>query len=303
MKEDIKNKPASVKAKLLNLAKSQGIDFDALLLRYMQERFLYRLSVSKHSGHFVLKGGLLLICHNVPHSRPTIDIDFLAQRIKNSHAGLKTIIQDIAHIEYTDGINFDSGSVRSEDIREGAEYHGIRLKIEATLGKARKILQIDVGFGDDVVPQPQEMDFPTILDDQHPRLKVYSLESMIAEKFEAMIKLSLVNSRMKDFYDIYSLALSDDFNGKVLFKAVQAAFARRETPLPENPVVFTKEFYEDKNRQKQWQAYLRKIREKEISDHFSIVMQKINEFLGPIILAINDKAKIPGEWKAPGPWV
>jgi len=302
MKEDVKNKPASVKAKLLNLARSQGIDFDALLLRYMQERFLYRLSVSKHSGHFVLKGGLLLICHDVPHSRPTIDIDFLAQRIKNSHRGLKTVVQDIARIEYADGIIFDPESVHSEDIKEGAGYHGIRLKIRGTLGKARKILQIDVGFGDDVVPEPQGMDFPTILEDRHPRLKVYSLESMIAEKFEAMIKLSFVNSRMKDFYDIYSLALSDNFTGKVLVKAVQAAFARRETPLPEKPVVFTGEFFDDKNRQEQWQAYLRKIREKEITDKFPAVMRKINEFLGPVILAINDKAKIPGEWKAPGPW-
>ena len=240
--------------------------------------------------------------HEVPHSRPTIDIDFLAQRIKNTHVGLATILQNIARIDDTDGIVFDPESVCSEDIREGAEYHGIRLRIMASLGKARKVLQIDVGFGDAIVPQPLEMEFPTILEEIHPRLKVYSLESMIAEKFEAMIKLSFMNSRMKDFYDIYSLALSDDFTGRTLVKAVQAAFVKRETSVPEKPTVFTKEFYEDKTRQKQWQAYLRKIREKEISDHFPAVIEKISEFLMPVILAMNSKAKVPSKWKAPGPW-
>ncbi len=152
MKKEIKNKTASVKAKLLNIAKSENIDFNAVLLRYFQEKFLFRLSISEYSKYFVLKGGLLLICLNIPKMRPTIDIDFLAEHIKNDLIELENIFKNISKIGCNDGVQFDSLSIKSERIKENADYEGIRIKIDVFLGTARKKLQMDIAFGDVVIP-------------------------------------------------------------------------------------------------------------------------------------------------------
>ena len=296
MKKEVKNKAASVRAKITNIARAEGIDFDALLLRYFQERFLYRLAISKFSDRFVLKGGLLLICLKIPAVRPTKDIDFLAEQVKNDPADVEHIFRDIAKVTCDDRIKFSSSSITTERIKEDAGYEGIRLKIEATLGQARKRLQMDIGFGDIIIPEAKVIEFPTLLEEKPPRVKVYSIESIISEKFEAIVKLAMANSRMKDFYDVYSLSLSHSFQGRRLKKAVETTFQKRKTPIPDNPMVFRTEFYENKERQKQWTAFLRKLRLHDINQEFSEIMKRIINFLEPVVISIGDRTRIDKSW-------
>ena len=303
MKKEVKNKAPSVRAKITNIARAEGIDFDALLLRYFQERFLYRLSISKFSDHLVLKGGLLLICLKMPAVRPTKDIDFLAEQVKNDPAYLEHIFKAIAEVYCDDGVKFNASSITSERIKEDADYEGIRLKIEATLGQARKRLQIDIGFGDIIIPEAKVIEFPTLLEEKPPKVRVYSIESIISEKFEAMVKLAMANSRMKDFYDVYSLSLSHNFQGNRLKKAIESTFQKRKTPIPDNPLVFQAEFYGNKERQKQWTAFLRKLRLHDVNQEFSEIMKRIINFLEPVVISIRGRTRIDKSWdNTTGSW-
>lgn len=298
MKREVKNKAASIRAKLMNVARAEKIDFDALLLRYFQERFLHRLAISKFSDHFVLKGGLLLICLKMPRSRPTKDIDFLAEQVKNDPAELEYIFADIANLPCDDGVKFNPLSITSERTKEDADYEGIRLKIDATLGQARKRLQMDIGFGDIIIPKAKLMEFPTLLEEKPPRVKVYSMESIISEKFEAMVKLAMANSRMKDFYDTFTLSISHNFQGNRLKKAIESTFQRRKTSMPDNPLVFRLEFHNDKGRQKQWTAFLRKSRLHDVNREFNEIIGRITTFLKPIVISIKDKTRMDKSWDA-----
>lgn len=295
MKREIKNKPASIRAKLMNIARAEKIDFDALLLRYFQERFLCRLAISRFSDHFVLKGGLLLICLKLPRSRPTKDIDFLAEQVKNDPAELEYILRNIADLHCDDGVKFNSLSITSERIKEDTDYEGIRLKIDTTLGQARKRLQMDIAFGDIIIPKPKLMEFPTLLEEKSPKVKVYSIESIVSEKFEAMVKLAMANSRMKDFYDIYTLSISHNFQGSKLKKAIDSTFQRRKTPIPDNPLVLRTEFHNDEGRRKQWIAFLRKSR-LDLNQEFNEIMGRITAFLKPIVISIEDKTRMDKSW-------
>ena len=232
----------------------------------------------------------------MPVVRPTKDIDFLAEQVNNDLADIKHIFRDIARIVCDDGIRFNSSSITTERIKEDNDYEGIRLKIEVTLGKARKRLQMDIGFGDIIIPKAKVIEFPTLLEEKPPRVKVYSIESIISEKFEAMVKLAMVNSRMKDFYDVYSLSLSHNFQSNRLKKAIKSTFHIRKTPIPDNPLVFRIEFYENKERQKQWTAFLRKLRLHDINQEFSEIMKKIINFLEPVIISIGDRTRINKSW-------
>jgi predicted nucleotidyltransferase component of viral defense system len=291
MEREVKNKAASIRAKLMNIARAEKIDFDFLLLRYFQERFLYRLAISEFSDRFILKGGLLLICLKMPRSRPTKDIDFLAENIKNDPAELEHIFRSIAEIPCDDGVNFFPSSVTSERIKEDADYEGIRIKIDATLGQARKKLQMDIGFGDVIIPQAMQIEFPTLLEGNQPRLKVYSIESIISEKFEAMVKLAMINSRMKDFYDVYTLSVSNNFQSDSLKKAIESTFRKRKTSIPDNPLIFRLEFHRDKEKQKQWIAFLRKSRLNDVNKEFNEIMKRITSFLKPIVDSIKDETR------------
>jgi len=297
MRKEIKNRSASIKARLMNLARAEKIDFDSLLLRYFQERLLYRLSISDFSDRFVLKGGLLLICLKMPKYRPTKDIDFLAEQIKNDINEIENIFVSIAEMPCNDGVKFIPSSISSERIKEDADYEGIRLKIDGTLGQARKRLQVDIGFGDIITPEATLIEFPSLLDDP-PKVKVYSVESIISEKFEAMIKLAMANSRMKDFYDVYFLSSSHNFKGNELKKAIETTFQRRKTPMPDNPLIFRPEFHRDKERQKMWTAFLRKSRLHDVNQEFSEVMHRITVFLEPMVHSIKGKSEITKSWIA-----
>lgn len=304
MEREVKNKAASVRAKLMNIARAEKIDFDFLLLRYFQERFLYRLAISEFSDRFILKGGLLLICLKMPRSRPTKDIDFLAKEIKNDPVELEYIFKSITAISCNDGVKFISSSLISEQIKENVDYEGIRIKIDATLGQARKKLQMDIGFGDVIIPRAMRMEFPTLLEEKPPRIKVYSIESIISEKFEAMVKLAMVNSRIKDFYDVYTLSVSYNFQSDRLKKAIESTFYRRKTSIPDNPLIFRLEFHRDEEKQRQWSAFLRKSRLHDVNRGFNEIMERITSFLKPIAVSIKDKNKenkiwdsIAGCWK------
>jgi len=205
--------------------------FQELLQYYAMERFLYRLSKSPHSARFVLKGALMLRVWDAPMARPTKDIDLLG-RLENSLENLSTVVREVCAVDVEpDGLVFRPPTVKSERIREDADYQGVRIRFEGSLGTARIAMQLDVGIGDVMVPGPVDIVYPTLLDFPAPRLKGYPRETAIAEKFEAMIKLGTLNSRMKDFYDIWLLSRQFDFDGPTLAQAVTATFANRGTAL------------------------------------------------------------------------
>jgi predicted nucleotidyltransferase component of viral defense system len=258
-KREIKDSGASIRARLTNIAKETKRDFDALLLQYFQERFLYRLSISPFRSTFVLKGALLFLVYGMPFLRPTKDVDFLARSKSKDLVTIKEMIQDIARTDVADGVTFIPESISLENIMEDADYEGIRIKINGSLDKARKTLQIDIAFGDVLVAGPVEMEFPVLLDDQLvPRLKVYSKESTIAEKFQSLVKLNILTSRMKDIYDILFLASHQAFDMHLLHKAIVKTFNRRGTPIEDRKSIFKKEFKSSKEKQTQWIAFLRR---------------------------------------------
>jgi predicted nucleotidyltransferase component of viral defense system len=281
--EKKKNLPASIHQKLLNLARNENRPLNELLQYYAIERFLYRLGESRHSRNFILKGGQMLKVWNAPLARPTIDIDLLG-KTDNTTENLEAIVRECCLITSDDGVIFDTESIKGEPIRKNDEYQGVRIIVKGALGKIRLHLQIDFGFGDAVIPAPIEIELPQLLDAGKPQLLGYTPESSIAEKFQAMIVLDLTNTRMKDFYDIWLLSQNLEFDKEILAKALKETFKRRETPLPKSvPKALTSEFTLDKNKQKQWKAFLRKNR---LDDGISLeeVAGKIKEFIMPIIL-------------------
>ena len=301
---DKKNKVASIQDKLKNISKEENVDFDFVLLRYFQERLLYRLSISSFAYNFVLKGGLLLTCLNFPISRPTKDIDLLAEDLENELETIKEIFIGVSKIEYDDGVKFVSSSIRLERITEDANYEGVRVKIIGTLGKIKKTVQIDIGFGDILVSDADIVEFPSLLGEPT-KLKAYPIESFVSEKFEAMIKLSIFNSRMKDFYDIYQLSYLYNFDGEKLKKAIQETFSRRQTEIPTKaPLIFKEEFYCDKEKQKMWESFLRKNNLSNVNKEFSRVMKRIISFINPIILSINKNTEMKENWDPDkGEWI
>lgn len=294
MTDRIKNITASVKARLANVAKAEALNFDSVLLLFMQERLLYRLSISDYKDRFVLKGGLLILCSTNIKTRPTKDIDFLAKNITNNLDKIKQIFQRICMIEVNDGVFCDPDSITLERITETGNYQGVRLKIKCYLDNTRKLLQLDIGFGDEIVPKETEMNYPVLLDFESPKIKAYSLESVIAEKFEAMLRLSLLNSRMKDFYDIFILSKLKKYDGRVLYEAIYTTLQRRGTPIEGEHVIFAKSFAQDKERTKLWQGYLRRIGKKEIA--FEDIMHRIKLFICPIYENILSENEFFGIW-------
>ena len=302
MSGDIKNMAASVRQRLYNIAKKEKINFDLILLLFMQERLLYRLSISQYNFKFILKGGLLILSKTDIKTRPTRDIDFLGQDVSNDIGEIKSIIKKISQINVNDGVVYDPESITVERITEGADYEGVRIKINSFLGNARKRLQLDIGFGDVIVPKMKEIIYPGLLDFDYPKLNSYTYESVIAEKFEIMLRLSLINSRMKDFYDIYLLSAVESFDGRILQEAIFSTFERRGTPLKKDQKLFNEAFSENKDKIKQWNGYLIKIGQESIS--FKEVMKRIKTFLLPIYECILYEKEFFGEWDSDnGKWV
>jgi hypothetical protein len=294
------NIPASVRQRLLNRARRDQRPFSELLQYYSMERFLYRLSQSPHADQFILKGALMLRAWRSPEFRPTMDIDLLG-RTSNAEAGIVAQIRDILAVEVIpDGVAFVPDSIRAERITEDADYEGIRIRFRGALDSAVVNMQIDIGFGDVVFPGPEASDLPTMLDFPAPRLLCYSRESVIAEKFEAMLKLRELNSRMKDFYDIWLLSRHFDFEGVNLAEAIRLTLDRRGTTLPDEIVAFTEGFIDAK--QVQWKAFTKKLKQDQVPASFAVAVAAVKAFLDPLasMLASGRTARV--HWTAPGPW-
>lgn len=249
----------SVRRRLLNRSRDTGEDYNLLLTRYAIERLLYRLSKSKHADTFVLKGAMLFTVWTGALHRPTRDLDLLGFG-EPSEVRLAEVFREVCRQAVEDdGMSFDGDSVTAEPIRAEHAYAGIRLRLAAKLGNARLNVQVEVGFGDVVMPDARTEPFPTLLDLPAPQLRVYTPESVVAEKFEAMVSLGIANSRMKDFYDAWVLLEQFELDDAALAAAIRATFERRRTPIPSSaPVAFTDEFVTDPNKQRQWTAFLRR---------------------------------------------
>ncbi len=252
------NVPASIRQRLLNVARARDQSFQDLLARFGNERLLYRLSTSPHAGRFILKGATLFAAWSgVPH-RMTRDVDLLGIG-DVSPSTLVSVFRELAAVqtEAEDGLAFDPNSVHSVEIREDNVYGGVRVTLSASLAGALIPLQVDVGIGDAVEPQPEEVELPTLLPLPAPRLRAYPREVVMAEKFEAMVKLGAANSRMKDFYDVWYVAARLEPEPGRLRRAITATFARRGTAIPISiPAALTEEFATDPARTSMWQAFL-----------------------------------------------
>ena len=256
MRKPLQNIGASVRARLLNLARERNQPFDLLLTRYTLERLLYRLSSSQYRERFVLKGAMLMTnWMNDPH-RPTRDLDLLAFGDSDPEVIL-AVFRDICAIKADDAVVFDISALAVDRVRDELEYGGLRIKTNATVDGAKVRVLVDIGFGDAIEPGLTEIELSVLLDQPAPRLRAYSYETVIAEKFQAMVNLGRANSRMKDFYDIWILARSHEFDGVRLARAIAATFARRKTGIPsERPDALTPAFAGDQTKQRQWTAFL-----------------------------------------------
>ena len=298
-----RNLAASVRQRLLNLARATGRPFQEIIQYFAMERFLYRLAQSQHSEHFVLKGALMLTVWQAPESRPTRDIDLLGH-MSNSVESVVRVIGDICRQAVEpDGLVFDSERLNGQEIKEDADYSGVRITFHALLGTARIPMQIDIGFGDVIHPAPTVAEYPTILDQLAPCLQTYPRETVVAEKYEAMVKLAQLNSRMKDFFDLWLLSRQFAFEASSLAAAVQATFENRGTPLGQNPVALTDEFADDRQKQSQWTAFLRRSRLEIAPAELPEVVQGIENFLGPIHRGIQSGSISEHHWPAGGPWI
>jgi len=290
------NVSASVRQRLLNRSKADNRSFNELLQYYAMERFLYRLSLSDHAQHYILKGALMLRAWKSPEFRPTMDIDMLG-KTGNEEENITAQIRDILAMEIEpDGLTFDSDSIQMERITEDADYEGIRVRFRGALGTTRISMQIDIGFGDIVYPGPEKAELPCMLDSPAPSLLCYSRESAIAEKFEAMIKLGQLNSRMKDFYDIWLLSRQFEFELSSLAEAVRLTFKQRGTELNEPIDAFSADFIS--SRQPMWAAFRKRLKQDHVPESFQEMATEVELFLEPVIKGISDHIT----WKPAGPW-
>lgn len=301
-KGPLKDLSASIHQRLLNLAKTQNRPFNEVLQYYAMERFLCRLAQSRHGGTFVLKGALMLRVWQAPVSRPTMDIDLLG-RLDNSLENLTQVGREVCLEKVEpDGLSFDPQTVHAETIAEEADYTGVRLKLRGALGKARVALQVDVGFGDVVYPRPPLTTYPTLLDLPAPKLHMYSRETAVAEKFEAMVKLGQYNSRMKDFFDIGLLCGQYAFEGRTLAKAIGKTFAHRKTTVTAEPEAFTDAFAQAPAKQAQWGAFIRRSRLVSPPAEFAEAVGAVRRFLQPVAEALATGKDFAVTWNPPGPW-
>ncbi len=303
MKRPVRNIAHSVRERLLGLAKARNEEFQNFLTRYALERLLYRLSLTPHRDRFVLKGAMLFALWSDEPHRPTQDLDLLG--FGNSSIGeLERVFREICEVAADeDGLLFQAGAVKGRAIREDNIYDGVRLNLRATLGQAVIPLQIDIGFGDAPAPAPELIEYPATLDLPAARLRAYRRETVIAEKFNAMVELGLRNTRLKDFYDLWALAGSCDFEGEKLSEAIRATFAKRGTPMPATaPVALTDEFAGEQMKQNQWRAFVRRGKLRAGDAPLEEIVTTLHGFLMPVVEALNSGSPFNRRWKAGGPW-
>ncbi len=298
-----KNVAHSVRDRLLKLSKERGEEFNFVLVRYGLERLLYRLTQSAHADNFVLKGAMLFTIWSKHPHRATKDLDLLGFGSPDL-----TRLADIFRAVCTkgvedDGVVFDPKSVSAERIKEDAEYEGVRVLLTGKLGSAELRLQVDVGFGDAVTPQPMMIDFPTLLPGPAPTVRAYPREAVVAEKLHAMVLLGMTNSRMKDFFDLWFLSREFAFESKPLRGSIRATFEARGTPIPKTPpTALTEVFALDPTKQTQWKAFLSRSRVTEANITLPEVIGVIAPFLLPELERAATGSIINASWAPGGPW-
>lgn len=286
----------------MNRAQKTNRPFQELLQYFAMERFLYRLSQSRFSERFILKGALLFTMWGAPASRPTRDIDLLG-RMNNTIDAIVAVFREVCEQSVEpDGLVFTADRLEGQVIQEGADYGGVRVTFLALLENARVPMQIDIGFGDVVVPAATLADYPTILKHAQPRLLAYPKETVVAEKFEAMVKLGQLNSRLKDLFDLWLLARQFAFDGITLSTAVTQTFQNRKTAMNSQPVALTAAFANDPVKQSQWKGFWRKSRLDKAPPQLIDVVDVIRGFLLPLASAIAQGQTFQAAWRPPGPW-
>lgn len=296
-----KNLAASIHQRLLNQAHETGRPFNELLQYYAIERFLYRLSKSAYRGDFVLKGALMLNVWGLEGSRSTRDIDLLGHTSNAVEQIVKSMREICLQMVEQDGLEFDPKNVQGARIKEDADYEGVRVTFTGALGKARVHMQIDIGFADVVNPAPVLTTYPSLLQMPAPRLRVYPMETVVSEKLQAMVALGEVNSRMKDFYDLWLLASNFEFDGYRLQKAVQKTFENRETAFPDGiPVALAPKFAKDKEAS--WQAFLKRSNLGKDAPSLVEAMDVIRSFLAPVLGACYAKKRWESVWSLKNKW-
>lgn len=301
--EPPKNMGASVRARLTDKARSRGDNVQLILLRFAIERLIYRLSQSKYRDDFILKGAMLFsLWAKVPY-RGTGDLDLLGKG-DPAPERIASIFRELSNLSVPDdGVVFDADSVTAERTRAEDEYQGVRVELNSTLAGARLRIQIDIGFGDVVTPHAQTINYPTLLDFPEPTLRAYPPETVVAEKLEAVVSLGMRNSRMKDFFDLWVIAKTFAFDGPVLASAISATFTRRQTAIPaETPVAFTSDFANDKTKQSQWSAFLKRTSLAMAPEPLPELLAFVAGFVMPMLEAARDGKVFAKRWPGGGAW-
>jgi predicted nucleotidyltransferase component of viral defense system len=293
-----------VHQRLLNESRARSVDFNLLLARFANERFLYRLAQSPYVDRFVLKGAMLLQVWLPEIGRPTRDLDLLGFGDLSADR-LHEIVADICNQTVEpDGVHFLASSVAIRPIRDQDEYGGQRVVLAGNLGTARLHVQVDVGVGDRLTPPAEWIEYLVLLDLPRPRLRAYRAETTIAEKLHAMVLLDMQNSRMKDFFDIWRLAHAHSFTGRLLAAAVQDTFDCRRTTIPADlPTALTPAFAQNAAKARQWQAFLKKNCLSHDAEDFGSVIGLLARFLGPVLQAARAGTPFPMKWPPKGPWI
>jgi predicted nucleotidyltransferase component of viral defense system len=302
-KRPLKNIAASVRQRLLNVAKSRGEELQPILTRFALERLLYRLGKSPHQETLVLKGAFLFLAWGEAASRPTKDIDFLAVGEAEVKRWVDLVKAICAITDPSDGLEYDADSVRGAPIREQAIHDGIRIHLLAHLANALIPLQIDIGFGDATIPAPAKILYPTILDLPAPSILAYRMESVIAEKLEALVSIGQATSRLKDFFDIWRFSSNFSFGGRLLQQAVISTFERRRTPIPDDvPFALREEFSTSTDRRRQWDQLIARFAAQEAIPSLPDICEEILGFVAPIFSSIQSGRSFSGSWSPGGPW-
>jgi predicted nucleotidyltransferase component of viral defense system len=298
-----KNIAVSVRDRIAARSRERGEDFQFLLQRYAAERFLYRLGLSAHRSRFILKGAMLFALWGGPVYRPTRDLDFTGYGSADTDDVLSAFRDVCALSVDDDGLVFDLSTLSAAPIRGASEYHGLRVKMQSGLAGARIDMQMDIGFGNAIHPPAVNAEYPTLLDMPAPRIMAYPQEAVVAEKLHAIAVLGAVNSRYKDFYDLYALARQFSFKGGSLSDAISSTFKRRRTEITAVlPIGLTAAFYADADRAVQWRAYINRNKLPGATQDFAVVGELIQSFLSPIWSALVEGKAFNSEWTAGGPW-
>jgi hypothetical protein len=303
MTKPLKNFAASARARLLDLAHAQKIDFQLILQRYVAERFLYRLGISRYRDMFVLKGAMLFVLWDAKALRPTRDLD-LAGYWANDAESLEAAFRETCRLPCTrDGLEFAEETLHVMPIRDASEYYGFRITLDVRLSGAVIPFQVDVGFGDVVVPGPVDVMYPVLLDAEPPRIRAYPREAVIAEKLHAMVVLADAISRFKDFFDVETLSARFLFSGRTLTAAISATFSRRKAAtFSPWPVALTAGFYTDEVRSARWRRYLQRSNIASSGEDFVPVGERILVFLEAPVRAVLSSEDFDPTWPPGGPW-